>query len=175
MKQKKNSFFVCIAALILLFGNPVFAEPPTVIKAGSLFDSQSGELAAMRSLSLRATRLYLSAGPRHLSPKKPILSTCRTRLCHPASSICTRISTATWITIFSQVTSSRRTEPRLEVWSMRRRLYSQGLRRFAMSAQAITLTLQSATRLTPARSPGLVWPCRGPALVSRADIVTTTR
>jgi hypothetical protein len=37
MKQKKNLFFVCVAALIGLFGAPVFAEPPTVIKAGALF------------------------------------------------------------------------------------------------------------------------------------------
>ena len=63
MKQKKNSFFVCIAALILLFGSPVFAEPPTVIKAGSLFDSQSGRVSRNAVIVIEGDEIVSVGGP----------------------------------------------------------------------------------------------------------------
>lgn len=63
MKQKSNPFVVCVAALVGLFGAPVFAEAPTVIKAGSLFDSHSGRVTRNAVIVIEGEKIVAVGGP----------------------------------------------------------------------------------------------------------------
>ena len=63
MKQKSNPFVVCVAALVGLFSAPVFAEAPTVIKAGSLFDSHSGRVTRNAVIVIEGEKIVAVGGP----------------------------------------------------------------------------------------------------------------
>ena len=63
MKQRRNPLVVCVAALIGLFCAPVFAEAPTVIKAGSLFDSQSGRVSRNAVIVIEGEKIVAVGGP----------------------------------------------------------------------------------------------------------------
>ena len=63
MKQRSTPFVVCTAALLGLFCAPVFAEPPTVIKAGSLFDSQSGRVSRNAVIVIEGEKIVAVGGP----------------------------------------------------------------------------------------------------------------
>lgn len=62
MKQKSNPFVVCVAALVGLFSAPVFAEAPTVIKAGSLFDSHSGRVTRNAVIVIEGEKIVAVGG-----------------------------------------------------------------------------------------------------------------
>ena len=62
MKQKNNPFVVCVAALVGLFSAPVFAEAPTVIKAGSLFDSHSGRVTRNAVIVIEGEKIVAVGG-----------------------------------------------------------------------------------------------------------------
>jgi imidazolonepropionase-like amidohydrolase len=63
MKQKKNRLIVGVAALVALFCAPAFAEAPTVIKAGSLFDSQSGRVTRNAVIVIEGEKIVAVGGP----------------------------------------------------------------------------------------------------------------
>jgi imidazolonepropionase-like amidohydrolase len=63
MKQKKNRLILCITALVALFCAPAFAEAPTVIKAGSLFDSQSGRVTRNAVIVIEGEKIVAVGGP----------------------------------------------------------------------------------------------------------------
>jgi imidazolonepropionase-like amidohydrolase len=63
MRKKKIRFIVCAAALVALFSAPAFAEPPTIIKAGSLFDSQSGRVSRNAVIVIEGEKIVSVGGP----------------------------------------------------------------------------------------------------------------
>ena len=62
MMQKGIRLVASIAALMGLFIAPVFAEPPTVIKAGSLFDSQSGRISRNAVIVIEGEKIVAVGG-----------------------------------------------------------------------------------------------------------------
>ena len=63
MKQRRNRLIVCVAAIVGLFCSPVFAETPTVVKAGSLFDSQSGRVSRNAVIVIEGDKIVAVGGP----------------------------------------------------------------------------------------------------------------
>jgi len=63
MKHKKNRLIVGVATLVALFCAPAFAEAPTVIKAGSLFDSQSGRVTRNAVIVIEGEKIVAVGGP----------------------------------------------------------------------------------------------------------------
>jgi len=63
MKQKSHPFVVFVAALLGLLSAPVFAEQSTVIKAGSLFDSQSGRVTRNAVIVIEGEKIVAVGGP----------------------------------------------------------------------------------------------------------------
>ena len=63
MKQNMNPLVVLVAALLGLFSAPVFAEPATVIKAGSLFDSQTGRVTRNAVIVIEGEKITAVGGP----------------------------------------------------------------------------------------------------------------
>jgi imidazolonepropionase-like amidohydrolase len=70
MKQKINPLFVCLATLVGLFSTPVSAEAPTVIKAGSLFDSQSGRVSRNAIIVIEGEKIVSVGGPATTIPEE---------------------------------------------------------------------------------------------------------
>jgi len=62
MKQKSNPFVVCVVALVGLLSAPVFAESPTVIKAGALFDSESGRVTRNAVIVIEGEKIVAVGG-----------------------------------------------------------------------------------------------------------------
>ena len=63
MKTTGIQFVACVTTVVGLFSAPVFAGPPTAIKAGSLFDSQTGRVSRNAIILIEGEKIVSVGGP----------------------------------------------------------------------------------------------------------------